>query len=84
MDQLIAEFEKALAAHKSEIGKTDNLIGLGEILAKELRKQREATATLGTLLADFYAQARQDYSRPHMLSPSEAFDLAQSRKGTTQ
>lgn len=58
MDQLIAEFEKALAAHQEQICKKDTLVGLGEILVKELRKQNAAVITLGQLLADFYAQDR--------------------------
>jgi hypothetical protein len=83
MEQLIVEFEKALAAHQEQICKKDTLVGLGEILIKELRKQNSAVITLGQLLADLYAQAREVHARAYTLSIAEAFNLAQLRKGLT-
>ena len=80
MDQLIAEFEKALAAHQEQICKKDTLVGLGEILVKELRKQNTAVITLGQLLGDFYAQARENHVHAYTLSTAEVLSLSQLRK----
>ncbi|MGM4906220.1 hypothetical protein AB8B21_05915 [Tardiphaga sp. 866_E4_N2_1] len=55
MDKIIDLFEKSLAEHEASIGKKDNLVGCGEIVVKEFRRQREQIITLGRLLADFYA-----------------------------
>jgi hypothetical protein len=58
MDKILELFEKSLAEYQSSIGKKDNLVGCGEIIAQEMRKQREQIVTLGRLLADFYAGQR--------------------------
>lgn len=57
MDQIIEGFEKALAEYAVSLGKKDNLVGFGEIVVAELKKQRQSVVTLGNLLADFYAAA---------------------------
>jgi hypothetical protein len=56
MDKLLEIFEKSLAEYQAKIGKKDNLVGSGEIVLAEFRKQRDQIVTLGRLLADFYAQ----------------------------
>lgn len=60
MDKILELFEKSLAEYHASIGKKDNLVGTGEIIAQEMRKQREQIVTLGRLLADFYADHRVD------------------------
>lgn len=52
MDKIIGEFEKALAEYKAKVGKTDTLVGCGEIIVTDLRKQREAVVVLGNCLAE--------------------------------
>jgi len=56
MDKIIEVFEKSLAAYQEQVGKVDNLVGTGQILVTEFKKQREQIVTLGRLLADFYAK----------------------------
>lgn len=55
MDKLLEVFEASLAEYKASVGKTDNLVGTGQIIVAEMRKQRDQIVTLGRLLADFYA-----------------------------
>lgn len=71
MDNLLELFEKSLAEYQGSIGKKDNLVGCGEIIVKEFRKMRENNVTLGQLLADFYAQERQEHRRVVTMTPSE-------------
>ncbi len=75
MHELIVEFEKALAEHESKIGKKDSLVGLGTILADELKKKTAAVVTLGELLADFYAKERAS-------STTNAFNLSSIYRST--
>ena len=79
MEQMILEFERALADYKQSIGKTDKLTALGEILAKECRKNRDAVVTLGQCLADFYATAQNDGHHVIIASPDERADMATAR-----
>lgn len=60
MDQIIEGFEKALAEYHSKLGKKDNLVGFGEIVIAQLKKQRQSVVTLGNLLSDFYASRPQN------------------------
>lgn len=58
MDELIKVSEKSLADYQATIGKKDNLVGTGEIILSEFKKQREQIITLGRLLADAYAEKK--------------------------
>jgi hypothetical protein len=80
MDKLIELFEKSLAEYQASIGKKDNLIGSGEIIIAEFKKQRDQIVTLGQLLSDFYAQARLDGTRVQNLTVSEVFNLQEFRR----
>jgi len=55
MDELLRIFDRALSERLDELGKKDNLVGIGEILSAEFKKQREQIIVLGKLLADSYA-----------------------------
>lgn len=71
MEKILELFEKALSEYHATAGKKDNLVGCGEILVLEFKKQRESIITLGQLLADFYAQERQEQRRVYTLTTSE-------------
>lgn len=60
MDKILELFEKSLSEYQTSIGKKDNLVGCGEIIAQEMRKQRDQIITLGRLLADLYALKNND------------------------
>lgn len=79
MESLIVEFEKALAEYKLSVGKEDNLTIFGGMLVKECRKNRDAVVTLGQLLADFYATARNDGHQAVIVSPDERAEIASVR-----
>lgn len=60
MDKLLEMFEKALAEYQASIDKKDTLVGTGEIIVLEFRKQRDQIVTLSRLLSDFYATCPAD------------------------
>lgn len=64
MDKLIEIFEKSLAAYQEQVGKKDNLVGSGEIIAAEFKKQRDSIVTLGRLLAESYERERRAHLTP--------------------
>lgn len=74
MDKIIELFEKALSEYQATIGKKDNLVGSGEILLQEFKKNRDAVVTLGQLLGDFYAQDRGSGRRAQTLTHAEIFE----------
>jgi hypothetical protein len=76
MDKLIEIFEKSLAAHQELVGKKDDLVGTGEIIVAEFKKQRDSIVTLGRLLAESYERER----RVH-LTPLERDDRRFSANG---
>jgi hypothetical protein len=79
MEQMILEFERALAEYKDSIGKTDRLVAFGEMIAKEFRKNRDAVVVLGQCLSDFYATAKKDGHQAVIVSRDERAEIASMR-----